>query len=165
MKVILLENVPNLGEAGDVVEVKPGYCRNYLVPRGMAQLLTKKTLAEVEEIKRVAVRRAERDLTRAKELAERLEGHTMRLEGRVGARGAKLYGSITTQALARAIGEYLETEIDKRKVTIPEPIKTLGLHSYAIKLHPDVTVEGKVEVVKIQEESAPVLPAQNSGGN
>lgn len=153
MKVILLENVANLGEAGDVVEVKPGFGRNYLFPNKMAQMLTKKALAEVEEIKRVAVRRADRDLSRARELAKKLGDYTIQLKGKTGARGNKLYGSITTQQLANSIGEYLETEIDKRKITIPEAIKTLGLHSYKLKLHHEVTVEGKVEVIKLQVES------------
>jgi len=152
MKVILLENVPNLGEAGDVVEVKSGYGHNYLLPRNMAQALTKKALAEIEDIKRVALRRAERELEIAKELAGKLEGHTVVLPGKTGARGAKLYGSITTQALAAAIGSHLGVEIDKRKISVPEPIKTLGLHKYHIKLHPEVEVEGQVEVVKKTEE-------------
>lgn len=154
MKVILLENVPNLGQAGDVVDVKSGYARNYLLPRGMAQVLTKKALAEVEEIKRVAMRRAERELETAKDLAGKLEGHTIVLQGKTGARGAKLYGSVTTQALAAAIGDYLEKEIDKRKISVPEPIKTLGLHKYKIRLHPEIEIEGQVEVVKREEDRA-----------
>ena len=152
MKVILLEDIPNLGHAGDVVEVKPGYGRNYLLPRGMAQALTKKALAEVEELKRVAVQRAERELREAREMAQRLEGYVVRLSGKVGGRGAKLYGSVTTQTLAGALGEYLGREIDKRRITLPEPIKTLGLHSYIVRLHPEVEVEGRVEVVKAVEQ-------------
>jgi len=153
MKVVLLENVENLGQAGDVVEVKSGFGRNYLLPRRMAEVLTENAQAEIEEIKRVALRKAERDLVTAKGLASKLEGAIPKLEGKVGARGAKLYGSITTQAIAKALGMHLETEIDKRKVRLPEPIKTLGLHKYVIKLHPEVEVEGQVEVVKRQEES------------
>lgn len=152
MKVILLENVPNLGLAGDVVDVKSGYCRNYLVPRGMAKTLTKSAHAQIEELKRVAIRRADRDLDNAKKLAAKLSDFTIQLPGKVGGRGSKLYGSITTQQIATAIGLYLESEIDKRKVSVPEPIKTLGLHDYKIKLHPDVEVEGKVEVVKAEEK-------------
>ena len=148
MKVILLENVDNLGQAGDVVEVKSGFGRNYLLPRGIAQALTSKALKEIEEIKRVAIRRADRDLANAKDMAAKLEGHTVKLEGKVGGRGNKLYGSITTQAIATANGEFLTIEVDKRKISVPEQIKTLGLHKYNIKLHADVEVEGSVEVVK-----------------
>ena len=148
MKVILLQNVPNLGQAGDVVEVKPGYGRNYLLPRRMADALSKKALAEVEEIKRVALVRAERELKSAQEMAKKLENHTVKLTGKVGGRGSKLYGSVTTQQIAAAISGFLQAEIDKRKISLPEAIRTLGLHSYVIRLHPDVTVEGKVEVVK-----------------
>lgn len=148
MKVILLENVPKLGKAGDVVEVKSGFCRNYLVPRGMAQTLSTNALAQVEELKRVAIRRADRELDNARKLAAKLEDFTIRLPGKVGGKGNKLYGSITTQQIATAIGLYLATEIDKRRVSVPESIKTLGMHDYKIKLHPEVEVEGKVEVVK-----------------
>jgi large subunit ribosomal protein L9 len=148
MKVILLENVPNLGNAGDVVDVKPGYGRNYLLPRRMAGPLTKRALAEVEEIKRVAVQRADKELKTAHEMAKKLENQTLKLTGKVGGRGSKLYGSVTTQQIALALSNLLQTEIDKRKVSLPEPIKSLGLHKYAVKLHSEVTVEGNVEVVK-----------------
>lgn len=152
MKVILLENVPNLGEAGDVVEVKSGYGRNYLFPRRMASALTKQAQAEVEEIKRIAKQRADRDLKSAKEMAKKLESFTVKLTGKVGGRGNKLYGSVTTQQIALAVAGFLETEIDKRRVSLPEPIKTLGLHKYIVRLHPDVVVEGRVEVVKSSGE-------------
>lgn len=151
MKVVLLENVPNLGSAGDIVEVKPGYGRNYLLPRGMAQALTPRALAEAEEIKRIALQRAEKELRNAREIARALESHTVRLVGKVGARGNKLYGSITTQQIANALADFLKVEIDKRKISLPEPIRTLGLHTYIIKLHPEVVVEGRVEVVKPSE--------------
>ena len=148
MKVILLENVPNLGQAGDVVDVKPGYGRNFLFPRRMAGALSKRALAEVEEIKRVALVRADRELKNAQEMAKRLQNHTIKLTGRVGGRGSKLYGSVTTQQIASGISSFLQAEIDKRKISLPETIRTLGLHDYVIKLHPDVVVQGKVEVVK-----------------
>jgi len=151
MKVVLIQNVPKLGDAGDVVDVKPGYGRNYLLPRGLAEALTKKALAEIEDIKRVAVRRAERELAEARSIASRLEGHIVRIEGKTGARGAKLYGSVTTQALANAIAQHLGTEVDKRRISIPEPIKILGMHKYIIRLHTDVVVEGQLEVVKKKE--------------
>jgi large subunit ribosomal protein L9 len=153
MKVILLQNMHKLGQAGDVVEVKDGYGRNYLVARGLAQQLSKKALAEVEELKRVAVRRAENELETARELARNLRDYTIQIRRKTGARGNKLYGSITTQQIANAMTEHLGTEIDKRKISLPEPIKTLGMHDYIIRLHTDVVVEGKVEVVKLQETS------------
>jgi len=152
MKVLLLESVYKLGDAGAVVDVKPGYARNFLIPRKFAQPLSKKALAEIEEVKRVAVRRADRELHDAKELAGRLEGHMVRMSRKTGARGQKLYGSVTTQALASAVGQFLGAEIDKRKVTIPDPIKTLGIHKYQIRLHSEVIVEGQVEVVKAGKE-------------
>jgi large subunit ribosomal protein L9 len=148
MKVILLQNVPNLGQAGDIVDVKPGYGRNFLFPRMMAGALSKKALAEVEEIKRVALVRADRELKNAQEMAKRLQNHTIRLIGRVGGRGSKLYGSVTTQQIASGISSFLQAEVDKRKISLPEAIRTLGLHDYVIRLHPDVVVQGKVEVVK-----------------
>jgi large subunit ribosomal protein L9 len=148
MKIILLQNVPNLGVAGDVVEVKPGYGRNYLIPRKMGDTLSKKALAEVEEVKRVAVQRSQRDLAKAQELAKTIENHTVKLTGKVGTRGSKLYGSVTTQQIATAVSSFLGMEVDKRKISLEEPIRTLGLHNYTIKLHPDVEVKSRVEVVK-----------------
>jgi len=152
MKVILLENVSNLGEAGDVVDVKSGYCRNYLVPRGMAEVLSTKALAEVEELKKVAIRRAERELAKAREIAGKLEGHTVKIAGKTGARGARLYGSVTTQAIATAIASFTGSETDKRKISLPEPVKMLGLHKYVYKIHPEVTIEGQLEVVKQENQ-------------
>jgi len=154
MKVLLLENVPKIGKAGDVVEVKPGYGRNYLVPKGLAQQLSRQALAEVEQFQKVAIRRAERELEHAREIASKLQGQIVRIYGKTGKRGEKLYGSITTQALATAMGEMTGKEIDKRKITIPEPIKSLGLHDYSIRLHHEVTVDGKVEVVKLETDQA-----------
>jgi large subunit ribosomal protein L9 len=153
MKVVLLQNVNNLGTAGDVVDVKPGYCRNYLIPQGLANILNKQALAAVEEIKRVALRKAENALEHAKGIAGRIEGQTIQIQGKVGKRGAKLYGSITSQALASALGASLEEDIDKRMISFPEPIRTLGMHEYVIKLHPEVVVTGKVEVIKKPEET------------
>jgi large subunit ribosomal protein L9 len=114
----------------------------------MASALTRQAQAEVEEIKRIAKQRADRDLKSAKEMAKKLESFTVKLTGKVGGRGNKLYGSVTTQQIALAVAGFLETEIDKRRVSLPEPIKTLGLHKYVVRLHPDVVVEGRVEVVK-----------------
>lgn len=151
MKVILLQNVDKLGSAGDVVDVKSGYGRNFLVRQGMAQVLSKSALAEVEDLQKSAQRRAEKELESAKEIASKLENEMVKLFGRVGKRGNKLYGSITTQALATAIGSQLNVDIDKRKISIPEAIKTLGIHDYNVKLHPDVHVNGKVEVMKKAE--------------
>jgi large subunit ribosomal protein L9 len=148
MKVVLLENIPNLGQAGDVVEVKSGFGRNYLLPRHMAKSLTKKAAAEIEEIKRVVIQRADKDLALARELGQKLGSTTVKLEGKVGGRGSKLYGSVTTQQIATAIYSQVNVEIDKRKITLPEPIRTLGLHNYTVRLHADVVVNGKVEVVK-----------------
>lgn len=148
MKVVLLENITNLGQAGDIVEVKPGYARNFLIPRKMASALSKNALAKVEEIKRVSLLRAEREFNAAKEIAQKIESHVITITGKVGERGLKLYGRITTQQIADALKSYLGAEVDKRKISIPEPIRTLGLHYYTIKLHPKIVVEGKIEVVK-----------------
>ena len=153
MKVLLLENVHKLGSAGDIVEVKGGFGRNFLLPRGMAQAITAKAVKEIEEIKRVTIRRADRELNAAKELGSKLESHTIQLEGKIGARGNKLYGSVTTQAIASSIGSYLGIEVDKRKISLPEAIKTLGMHKYVVKLHPDVEITGNIEVIKRKEQA------------
>ena len=145
MKVILLKNMDRLGNAGEIVEVTPGYGRNYLVPMGIAEVLTRKGQKQVEIRTRLAEKRAQMELDQAQELASKIEGSSFDVKAKVGARG-KLYGSITTQAVADAVGNALDAKIDKRYVTILEPIRILGSYDVSLKLHPDIQVEFKVNV-------------------
>jgi len=146
IKVVLQEDVDNLGTSGDVVKVRPGYARNFLLPRGLAVPATAANLARVDELKRLAAQRAEKELAAAQEVAAKLQNLSVKLERAVGEEN-KMYGSVTVRDIEdayRAAG----VEIDRKSVHLDEPLKTLGLHEVPLRLHPRVTVQLKVEVIK-----------------
>ena len=147
IQVVLQDDVENLGTSGDVVRVRPGYARNYLIPRGLAVPATHANLARVDELKRLAAAKAERALVEAKELAEKLEGVSIKLERAVGEEN-KMYGSVTGKDIEEAYLAQHELAFDKKRLTLPEPIKQLGLSEVPLKLHPEVTAMLRVEVVK-----------------
>jgi large subunit ribosomal protein L9 len=146
IKVVLQQDVDNLGTSGEVVRVRPGYARNFLIPRGLAAPATERNLARVDELKKAAADRAAKVLEAAKATAQKLEAARVKLERAVGEEN-KMYGSVTTKDIEEAYAA-IGIEIDRRKVLLPEPIKTLGLHEVGIKLHGDVTAQLRVEVVK-----------------
>jgi large subunit ribosomal protein L9 len=146
IKVVLQQDVDNLGTSGEVVRVRPGYARNFLIPRGLAAPATERNLARVDELKKAAAERAAKVLEAAKATAQKLEAARVKLERAVGEEN-KMYGSVTTKDIEEAYAA-IGIEIDRRKVLLPEPIKTLGLHEVGIKLHGDVTAQLRVEVVK-----------------
>jgi large subunit ribosomal protein L9 len=146
IRVVLQEDVENLGSGGEVVRVRPGFARNYLIPRGLAAPATTGNLARVEELRKLAAARAAETLAAAKSLKDKLEKSSVKLERAVGAE-SKMYGSVT----AKDIEEAYAAEglvIDRRKLTLADPIKELGLHEVGVKLHADVTATLRVEVVK-----------------
>lgn len=146
MKVILTREVNSLGKPDDVVNVAAGYARNYLFPRQMAMPATAANLAELSRRLKVEDLKGEKRLEDAKEVAERLAGMEITLTGKVGS-GTKLYGAITAADIAEAIQRAADVRIDKRKVELDEPIKTLGSYTVAIRLHREVSANVKVEVV------------------
>jgi large subunit ribosomal protein L9 len=146
MRVILKERVEKLGEPYDTVNVKDGFARNFLFPRGLAMEATKGNLARIEEIKRSRRALQEREKNLAQELAKKLENvsFTLTLEANVDDR---LYGSVDTSVLA----EFLSGEgyqIDKKNIILDEPIKSLGIYQVDVKLHPEVMAKIKVWIVK-----------------
>lgn len=146
MKVLLKVPIDNLGQAGDVVDVKPGYARNYLVPQGKALIFNKSNQAIYENEKRLTAARLAREKNSAEMLAKKLEDTSVEIAMAVGEED-RLFGSVTAQDIA----DYLLNqgiEIDKRKIHLEEPIKALGLYTVEIKLHPEVTGKVKVWVVK-----------------
>lgn len=147
IRVVLQEDVDNLGTSGDVVRVRPGYARNYLIPRGLAVPATNANLARVDELKRVAAARAEQILAEAKELAQKLEAVSVKLERAVGEEN-KMYGSVTSRDIEDAYKEQHGLELDRKRLALAEPIKQLGLTEVPLKLHPTVTATLRVEVVK-----------------
>jgi large subunit ribosomal protein L9 len=146
IRVVLQENVSNLGASGDVVRVRPGYARNYLLPRGLAAVATPGNLARIDEIKRHAAVRSERELAEAKETSERLSRVSVKIERAVGEEN-KMYGSVTARDIEEAYAAQ-GIEIDRKKLVLPDPIKQLGLTEVQVRLHPDVETRLRVEVVK-----------------
>lgn len=146
MKLILTAAVDNLGIAGDIVEVKDGYGRNYLLPRGYAMTWTRGAEKQIEGIKRARDAREVRNKDHAQELREQIEGLTVSLPVNAGENG-KLFGAVTASDIALAVKKAGGPSVDKRMVEIKKPIKTLGSHTVGVKLHDAVTAHFPVEVV------------------
>jgi large subunit ribosomal protein L9 len=145
MKLILTQEVSGLGTPGDVVEVKAGYGRNYLVPRSLAMPWTRGSEKQIEMIKRARSAREIRGFDDAKEAATRLAGLKVRLHKRAGG-GGRLFGSISTADIAEAVRTAGGPELDRRKIEISNPIKTVGSHQVAVRLHPEVSAKLEIEV-------------------
>jgi large subunit ribosomal protein L9 len=148
MKVILREDVYNLGKGGELVEVKPGYGRNYLIPRGLAVVANPKNIREVEHQKAVAAAKAAKLKASAQAVAKRLADTPISLTRKVGEQD-KLYGSVTAMDIAEALAARGLT-IDRRTIDLSEPIKTVGEFEVGVKLHSDVV--GKVKL-KVEAEA------------
>jgi len=146
MKLILTQEVSGLGAPGDVVEVAGGYGRNYLVPRGLAMRWSRGAEKQIELIKRARAAREIRSSEDARVTAERLAGLRVRLQTRAGS-GGRLFGSISTSDIAAAVKAAGGPDLDRRKIEIGNPIKTVGAHQVAVRLHPEVSATIEVEVV------------------
>jgi len=146
MKVILLRNMERLGKAGEIVDVAPGYGRNFLFPNGYAEILTRKGQKQVDIRKMLVAKKAGLEFDAAKELAQHLEGQSFMVKAKVGARG-KLYGAITTQAVADAINIATGAKVDKRNITLAEPVRMLGGYNATIRLHSDVQADFRINVI------------------
>jgi large subunit ribosomal protein L9 len=146
MKLILTQEVTGLGTPGDVVEVKDGYGRNYLVPRGFAVAWTKGGEKQVEAIRKARSSREIKSLEEAQQVRAALEGATVTLPAKAGANG-RLFGAITTADVADAVAKVGGPQVDRRKVELPQPIKSLGEYTVLVRLHPEVQARVPVSVV------------------
>src|ERR671913_911492 len=146
MKLILTQEVSGLGSPGDVVEVKDGYARNFLVPRGYAMAWTRGGEKQVSTIKRARDARSVRDLGHAQEIKQQLEKLTVTLPARAGA-GGRLFGSITAADVVSAVQKGGGPQLDRRRLQLAGGIKSLGSHQVPVVLHPDVTATIPLEVV------------------
>ena len=146
MKLILTSDVSGLGAPGDVVEVKDGYGRNYLLPQGLAVAWTRGGEKQVAQIKRARSTREIRDLDHAVEVKASLEATPVKLVSKAG-QGGRLFGSIGGADVADAVAAAGGPKLDKRKVTIPAPIKSVGTHKATVVLHPEVAATLTLEVV------------------
>jgi len=144
MKVILKENIDNLGHIGDIVKVAPGYARNFLLPKGFALEATEKNAKALDHAKRQMEYKKNKVLEQAKGLAARIEALTLTLTHQAGEEG-KLFGSVTNMELAEQL-KVQGIEIDRKKIALAEPIKHTGEFSAGVKLHPEVTANLKVVV-------------------
>jgi large subunit ribosomal protein L9 len=145
MKLILTQEVTGLGGPGDVVEVAGGYGRNYLVPRGLAMRWTRGAEKQVDLIRRARSAREIRGLDDAKEAAGRLASLHVRLQTRAGG-GGRLFGSVSPADIAAAVKSAGGPELDRRRIEIKNPIKTVGAHQVSVRLHPELTATLDIEV-------------------
>ena len=146
MQVILKQDVDKIGRRGDVVEVSRGYVRNFLVPRGLAEVATP---AKMEEVSRQMAEAEERDrriAERAGEIAETLNKSVITIEARTG-EDERLFGSVTAANIASAIEKARDVHLDRRRIKLDEPIKSLGTHQVPVQIHGDVEASVKVIVV------------------
>ena len=145
MKLILTQEVSGLGAPGDIIEVAPGYGRNYLVPRGLAMLWTRGAEKQIDQIRRARSAREIRSLDDAKAAAAQLGSMTVRLQTRAGG-GGRLFGSVSPADIAAAVRAAGGPELDRRRIEIKNPIKTVGAHQVSVRLHPEVTATMDVVV-------------------
>ncbi|HEV7451014.1 MAG TPA: 50S ribosomal protein L9 [Pseudonocardiaceae bacterium] len=147
MKIILTADVPDLGESGDLVQVKDGYARNYLLPRGLAIMATRGAEKQVATIRRAQQTRRIRDLDHAREIAGTLSGlGTVSLTAKAGRSGGKLFGSITAADVVDAVRSAGGPALDKRALDLGGQIKSAGSYQVTVRLHPDVSVTVPLEV-------------------
>jgi len=146
IKVLLKNDVPSLGAGGEVVRVRPGFARNFLLPRGLAVPATAGNLARVEDLKRQVIGLAKQELEQANAAAAQIAGASVSIARAIGEEG-KMYGSVTTKDIEDAFTA-VGVKLDRKKIALAEPIKTLGSFEVPIKLHASVTATLKVTVTK-----------------
>ena len=146
MKLILTQEVAGLGAPGDVVEVKDGYGHNFLVPRGVAMRWTRGGEKQISSIKRGREVREVRDLGHAKEIKGQLEALQVTLPVRAGS-GGRLFGAVTVADIVAAVSKAGGPQVDKRRLEMGQPIKSVGAHQVSVRLHPEVAATVSVEVV------------------
>lgn len=147
MKVILLKDVKGLGKKGTVINASDGHARNFLIPRGLAKEATTGNMKVLEKQKSAQDRKKQEELTEAKALADKLSKLTVTLKGKSG-EGGKLFGSITSKDIAAALLKQHKVKVDKRKIQLDSPIKTLGSIFVDVKVYPEIAGKMRVEVLE-----------------
>ncbi len=146
-RVVLRSDHDLLGKRGDIIEVSDGYARNYLLPKGLAIVATDGVTAQARAMRRARDSRDARDREAAETVARKLVAMVIRVPAKAGS-GGKLFGSVTAGDIVDAIAAQTEVQLDRRRMRLPEPIKTLGTHEVPVKLHADVEFQVTVDVVK-----------------
>jgi large subunit ribosomal protein L9 len=147
MKLILTTDVPNLGAPGDIVEVKDGYGRNYLLPRNYAIVATRGAEKQVEQIQRAQKARKIRDLGHAKEVANQIGQLSVTVTAKAAGDSGRLFGSVTPAQVVDAVKKAGGPALDRHAIEIAEQIKSVGTHPVSVRLHPEVTAQVQVAVV------------------
>lgn len=163
MKVVLMQDVPNLGSIGEIKEVAGGYGRNYLIPKGFAQMATPGLIKQAQE--RAAAQQRRNDKARAgfEQIAQQINGQTLRFEVRVGELD-RLYGAITNADIADKLRQQLGVEVDRRKIELGDPIKRAGVYSVPVRLATDLDARLNVVVEGAQgAQTAPAVSAAEPG--
>jgi large subunit ribosomal protein L9 len=150
MELILKKTVESLGEEGDIVKVKPGYARNYLIPKKIAVMASKSNLALLEQEKAAIEARRQKQRQDAESLAKKISGAVITIKHRVGEE-EKLFGSVTAADISEKLAE-MDIQLDKKNILLPEPIKTLGEFTVPIKVGYQTTSEIAVQVVPLESE-------------
>ena len=147
MEIVLLEDVKALGKKGQIVKVNDGYARNFILPKKLGVEATSKNLNDLKLQKANEAKLAAEQLAAAKELAAKIEAGSVSLSMKAGESG-KAFGSVSSKEIAAAATEQLGLDIDKKKLVLPEPLKTFGTHQVPLKLHKDVTAKPTVNIVE-----------------
>lgn len=145
MKVVLLEDVKKVGKRGDIVDVSDGYARNYLIVKKLGEIATSQAINDVKMKNAADARQRAEELAEAQDLGKRLKEMSVKVSMKAG-EGGKTFGSISTKEISKAAKDQLSLDIDKKKIQLKEPIKSLGTHVVKVKLHPKVTSELAVKV-------------------
>lgn len=146
MEIILLQDVEHVGYKHELVTVKPGYGRNYLIPQGMALLANDKNKARLKELQRREDAMEAKRLGEYQEMADKLKGQTLRIGAKAGTSG-KIFGSVTNIQIVNALKEQFDLDIERRKVQLPDAVKELGTYTMVLNLHKEVKPEVQFEVV------------------
>ncbi|NCO68340.1 MAG: 50S ribosomal protein L9 [Nitrospirae bacterium CG_4_10_14_0_8_um_filter_41_23] len=146
MKVLLKDDVKNIGKMGQIVEVADGYARNYLVPKGLAIEANTKNIKSMEHQKRIIQDNAKKIKVSAQDLLNKISTITLVIKAKAGEEG-KLFGSVTTMDIAELL-QNEGIEIDKKKISLDEPIKRLGSYSVNVKIHPEISTQVNIQVVE-----------------
>lgn len=146
MEILLLEDVPKVGEEGEILEVANGFARNYLIPKGLARKATPGIKKQAEQIRKAAMKRRRRQRESSEALAERIAAVTLRFEVKVGETG-RLYGSVTSADIVEQLSDRLGQDIDRRQLELPESIRQLGTYEIPLRLMRDLVPTVRVEVV------------------
>lgn len=158
MKVILKENVDNMGYVGDVLDVSRGYARNYLFPRGLAIEHTSGNLKSIEHLKQKEWEKRNRETSAAQKLAEKINQITLTFQVKAGKDG-KLFGSVTHKDISESLAENHQIEIDRKKIEHNEPLKKIGNYQVGLRLHKEVIAKLNVKIIpeeEVEKEEKPV---------